>query len=364
MRRARSSILLPLVFLLAVCLLAVGGWGQSRSTRHLEISPAAERRPSHANIGVGKAARAPAPPQALVTDETQNRLLVVDLPSGRIARSVPVPADPEDIASLGNGVAVVVSSHAGKVTVLDGDTLKVIKTFAGFDEPHIAAISPDGSYAYVTDDARGTLTVIRLSDMRVTDTVAVGIGAHHLAFSPTDYTVWVALGENAQQITTLSTVVSRPAPPSSPIVDPGHPHVIGHFTPGFSAHDLAFSPNGRTIWITSATGPDVTAFSARTHRALFHVPVGAPPQHLVFKGRYAYLTSGYGSTIEKVSATTGRVVRRASAPYGSFELDAADGYVVSSSLLRGTLAIYTRNLKLLRVVELAPATREVAISRP
>ena len=116
--------------------------------------------------------------------------------------------------------------------------------------------------------------------------------------------------------------------------------------------------------MTSAAGPDVTAFDARTHRVLFRVPVGAPPQHVVFDGRYAYLTSGYGSRIEKVNERTGAVITRASAPYGSFELDAADGYVVTASLLRGTLAIYTPNLKLLHVVKLAPSTREVAISRP
>jgi len=310
------------------------------------------------------AARAPSP-QALVTDEQQNRLLVVDLPSGRIARSVPVPTDPEDIATSGNGgVVLVVSSQAGKVTVLNRETLQTIKTFSGFQQPHIAAIAPDGSYAYITDDPRGTLTVIRLSDMKVTETVVVGAGAHHLAFSPTERTVWVALGESAQQITTLSTVTRRPSPQSNPVTDPGLPHVTGHFVPGFPAHDLAFSPDGRTIWVTSAVGSDVTAFDARTHRVRFRIPVGAPPQHLVFEGQYAYLTSGYGSTIEKVSATTGKVITRTTAPYGSFELDAADGYVVSSSLLDGTLAIYTPNLKLVRVVKLAPAAREVAISRP
>ncbi len=193
--------------------------------------------------------------------------------------------------------------------------------------------------------------------------MAVGIGAHHLAFSPTERTIWVALGESAQQITILSTVVSRSSG-TAPVADPGRPHVIGHFAPGFPAHDLGFSPDGRTIWVTSAAGPDVTAFNARTHRVLFRIPVGAPPQHIVFAGRSAYLTSGYGSTIEKVNERTGAVIARASAPYGSFELDAADGYVVSASLLRGTLAVYTQNLKLLRVVKLATATREVAISRP
>ncbi len=139
----------------------------------------------------------------------------------------------------------------------------------------------------------------------------------------------MALGEAARTITVVSTVVRTPPPPSSPIGDPGHPHVIGHFTPGFPAHDLAFSPDGRRVWITSAAGPDVTVFDARNQHALFRVPVGAPPQHLAFHGRYAYLTSGYGSTIEKVDAATGHVMRT-TAPYGSFELAAADGRIIKN----------------------------------
>jgi len=85
---------------------------------------------------------------------------------------------------------------------------------------------------------------------------------------------------------------------------------------------------------------------------------------VVLEGRYAYLTSGYGGIIEQVDAATGRVIAKAKSPYGSFELAADGRYVVTSSLLRGTLAIYTAKLKLLRVTHLAPATREVALSPP
>jgi hypothetical protein len=97
---------------------------------------------------------------------------------------------------------------------------------------------------------------------------------------------------------------------------------------------------------------------------LVRVPVGPPPQHVVLQGRYAYLTSGCGGIIEQVDATTGRILHRAPSPYGSFELAADGRYVVTSSLLRGTLAIYTSKLRLIRVVHLAPATREVALSSP
>jgi DNA-binding beta-propeller fold protein YncE len=194
--------------------------------------------------------------------------------------------------------------------------------------------------------------VIRLRDMRLMSTLWVGPGAHHITFSPDQRRAWIALGESAGSISIVD------------VSHPGRPRMVGHFRPGFPAHDLSFSPNGRQVWVSSAAGSEVVVFAARSRAELFRVPVGAPPQHLAFDGAYAYLTSGYGSVIEEVAAATGRVIRRTSAPYGSFELAAADGYVATASLLRGTLAIYTPTLKLLRIVQLAPATREVAISRP
>jgi DNA-binding beta-propeller fold protein YncE len=328
----------------------LSGCGSTHKTERPRSSHSSTRKASN-TATVARPSRLGSP-HALVTAETENQLLLVALPSGRIARRVTLAPDPEDIATVGNGgVAIVVSSSAGTVTVLDPDTLHVIKTFRGFSQPHIVAISPDGQHAYVTDDSRGTLTAIRLSDMTITSTIHVGLGAHHIAFSPNQNQAWVALGESAKQITILNTT------------DIDHPRVVGHFNPDFLAHDLSFSPGGRQVWITSASTGDVTAFDARDHQVLFRVAVGAPPQHIAFTRSYAYLTSGYGSDIEKVSASTGRIVDRAISPYGSFELAAADGYVVTSSLLRGTLAIYNPNLKHLNTVHLAPATREVAISR-
>ena len=335
-----------------VPVLMLAGCGAARSAKH-DHSTRSAPAPTVTRAPGSAPPRHVPPPQALVTAETENRLLVVNLLSGRVTRSVTLPADPENIALAGNGgVVVVVSPRAGKVTVLDRVTLRPIKTFGGFDDPQIAAISPDRRHLYVTDDTRGTVTAIRLSDLAVTSTVSVGAGAHHLAFSRDQHRVWVALGQSASQVSILDTT------------NLDHPHLIGHFSPGFPAHDLSFTPDGRRVWISSAAGPDVTVFSTPNLRPLFRIPVGTPPQHIAFAGNYAYLTSGYGGTIEKVDVATGRVIIRTSAPYGSFELDAADGYVATSSLLRGTLAIYGPKLKLLRSVALAPVTREVAISRP
>jgi YVTN family beta-propeller protein len=345
--RARTSI----AALITSALLAACGGSHRAERTHTAHTTTAVAGPAIA-AAPRVASRQPRV-QALVTAETENRLLVVDLPSGRVVRRIPVPADPEDLATDGSGGdIVVVSSATGKVTLLNGDTLEVLKTLGGFDRPHIAAIAPDGQHAYVTDDARGTLTAIDLANLRVTSTIHVGVGAHHLCFDLKDLNAWVALGESARMIVLLSTR------------DFSQPRVIGHFPPPFPVHDLACASDSGRVWMTSASGPDVTVFDGFDYGVVFRVPVGPPPQHVVLQGRYAYLTSGYGGIIEQVDASTGRILHRATAPYGSFELAADGRYVVSSSLLRGTLAIYSPQLKLLRVVRLAPATREVALSSP
>jgi DNA-binding beta-propeller fold protein YncE len=285
----------------------------------------------------------------VVTDESQGIVAIVNLRSGQARSFIGVRGDPEYVAAEW-GAALVASPRAGAVTVLGDRPLRVTQVLYGFTAPHIVEISPDGDHAYVTDDVRGTLSVIRLTDDRVTS-IHVGSQAHHMASSPDQRRLWIALGESTRTIAIVDTS------------DPDRPRLVGSFDPGFPAHDLAFSPDGTQVWITSDRGRDVAVFRARDRRLLFRVPVGPPPQHVALAGAYAYSTSGYGSSVEQVVARTGRIVAHARAPYGSFEVDAGDGYVVTASLLDGQVALYTPGLRLLRTLHIGPGTRDIAISR-
>jgi DNA-binding beta-propeller fold protein YncE len=289
-------------------------------------------------------------PIALVTAETENELLAVDLDSGKIVRRLQLPAQPENVDVRPVGTFVAVSTRAGAVTLIDSQTLKIVKVLRGFKAPHIAAISPDGKWAYVSDDALGTLSVIELARARIVARLAVGPGAHHLTVSPDGERLWVALGETAQTIVAVD--VSKPA----------HPRVVARFAPGFVAHDLSFSSDGRRVWITADNRRVVGVVSASTHRLLFEVPAGPGPQHLAFNNRSAYITSGYGSEIEQVSPQTGHVLRVVRVPYGSFNLATAGGLVVVSSLLRGTVTELTDELRVIRTLHVAPAARDVGIT--
>jgi DNA-binding beta-propeller fold protein YncE len=336
----------------AACSLALAaGVGACAGAGRHAARQSSARRPIVRSVGAARAAadvnRRSSDPVALVTAESRNQLLGVDLRTGRIRRGISLPADPENVAI--GAAAVIVSPAARTVTVLDPNTLHLRAEVHGFTAPHIPALGPDGEYAYITDDAAGTVTAIRLSGTKAYPSVPVGLGAHHLTLSPRGSRLWIALGESARTIVILD------------VANRTRPRVLRRFDPGFQVHDLLFSPNGREVWMSAATGPDVTVIDARTLKVRFRVPVGPPPQHIAFNRAHAYLTSGYGGTIEQVDAATGRILARAPSPYGSFELDAADGYVATASLLRGTLAIYDTRLRHRRIVQLAPATRDLAI---
>jgi YVTN family beta-propeller protein len=288
---------------------------------------------------------------ALVTAEQQNQLIALELSSGQVLRRVSVPADPQNVA-VAQYKAVVVSTRAGAVSLLDQRTLKTVKVLRGFGSPHLAAISPFQKWAYLTDDSRGELDVIALGTPRVVARIFVGAGAHHLTISPRGYRAWIALGEQATQIAVVD--LSRPT----------RPRLMRRFQPGFVAHDLAFDPDGRRVWVSSSASDSVHVLNARTGREVFAVRVGAPPQHVVFSdGRYfAFATSGYSGRILKIDPATGRVLGRARTPYGSFNLSAIGSLVVTTSLSNGTVTEFDENLRRMRTVRPALAARSVALT--
>lgn len=291
---------------------------------------------------------------ALVTVEQQNQLIALELSSGKVLRRVSMPADPQNVAALTGRsyTVVVVSPRSGAVTLVDERTLKIRRVLRGFGAPHLAAISPFGKWAYVTDDPRGELDVIALGTMRLVNRLFVGTGAHHLSISPRGRRMWIALGERANEIAIVD--LSRPA----------RPHLIRRFSTQFVAHDLAFDPDGRRVWVSSGVGDSVHVLNARTGKEAFAVRVGAPPQHVVFSdGRYfAFATSGYSGQILKIDPNTGRVLGRARTPYGSFNLSAIGSLVVTTSLSNGTVTEFDENLQRMRTIRPAPAARSVALT--
>jgi len=100
------------------CLSGCGGTGH-HELRHTPLTPP----PALAQPRRARARLAPArsPLQALVTAQSADRLLVVDLRTGRVLRRISIPGDPGYVSAIGSGGPVVVASSAtGTVTLLGG----------------------------------------------------------------------------------------------------------------------------------------------------------------------------------------------------------------------------------------------------
>src|SRR5687767_14832786 len=70
---------------------------------------------------------------AFAAAESEDRLIVVQPITGQIFARIRVPDGPHNVASSPNGgVVLVTSPPAGRVTLVDGRTYRVLKTLGGF----------------------------------------------------------------------------------------------------------------------------------------------------------------------------------------------------------------------------------------
>jgi DNA-binding beta-propeller fold protein YncE len=331
----------------AACAGSEGGGPASHPPRpHPRSAP---HRRGHARARPARSTVRPRP-VAIVSVEGEDGVFEVSLPGGRIVRRAAVAPHPTTVAAGPAGPVLAVSPQAGVVTLLDPRTLRREQVVRGFRSPQIAAVAPGGRWALVTDAAAGTVSALDLRTGNVADRVRVGSGAHHIAISPDGRRAWVALGETAAEIVTVDCADMRRL------------RVTGRIAPTVPAHDLAFAPGGATVWVTSATRPFVSVLAAASGRLLARVPAGPAPQHVAFGGGYAYLSSGYGSSIEMVARADGRVVRTAAVPYGSFNLAVSGRVLVVTSLLDGRVTeLDARTLHRRMSRRVAPAARSVAL---
>jgi hypothetical protein len=284
---------------------------------------------------------------ALVTADLEARLVAVDLARGRVRRYVRTLPKPRSIEAVGE-VAVVAHSELGAVTLVRGSTLTVADVLHGFGEPRYTAGHPDGRHAYVTDAERGEVVVLDVLRGRVVGRVRVGARARHITIDPAGRTLWVALGSKARQVA---------------IVDVSHrtrPRLAGLFRPPFLAHDVAWAPGGARAWVSSGDRNELAVYNPRTGRLLARPSGDWPPQHVSFRGRRAFVTSGWSGTL-RVHHADGRPLGRTVVPVGSYNVQQAYGWVVTPGLGRGTLWILDAQGDLVRRKQIARSSHDACI---
>jgi DNA-binding beta-propeller fold protein YncE len=293
---------------------------------------------------VAAAARAPL---ALVTADLDARLIVVGLWDGRVRGSISTLPDPRSIETVG-AVAVVAHSELGAVTLVDAATLRPTHVLRAFREPRYTAAHPGGRYAFVTDAKLGEVVAVDVVRGAVVGRARVGALARHLTISPRGGTLWVALGSKAEQIAVVD--VRRPA----------RPRLIRAFRPPFLAHDVAWTPGGRHVWITSGDRVQVALYGARSGRLARVISADSAPQHVTFARDLAYVSSGWSGTV-RVHRTDGAPVSWSAVPVGSYNVQSGGDRIVTPSLERGTITILDERGHVLRSREIARSCHDACV---
>jgi|tagenome__1003787_1003787.scaffolds.fasta_scaffold20981903_3 YVTN family beta-propeller protein len=149
----------------------------------------------------------------------------------------------------------VVNPGADTVSVIRAGTDKVLRSVRVGDEPQAVALDPANRYAYVANAASNSVTIIRITDPRVThfrarvDRTAIpGAEPWNIVASPDGRRVYVA---NASQ-DTVAVMDTTKRPRILGAIDIGNsrcndPDRLRHFQP----RGLAVTSNSRHVYVTS-----------------------------------------------------------------------------------------------------------------
>jgi DNA-binding beta-propeller fold protein YncE len=289
-------------------------------------------------------------PLVLATADTEAHVVVVGLASGRVQRRLATVVDPRSIESGPGGHVVVAHPAAGAVSLLSARPTRVRRVLRGLGAPRYTAIARDGRHAFVSDGARGELVVIDLERRRIAGGVEVGAGARHLSLDPAGRTLWIALGSSAAAIAVVD------------VAEPRRPRLRRRVHPPFLAHDVAFSPSGRRVWVTAGRERRLAVLPAAGGPPVL-LGADEAPQHVSFGRGVAFVASGDGASLRVHDLVRGGVRRTTRIAYGSYNVQGGAGAVVTPSLSRGILTILDGSGRPRHEVRVAPAAHDAAICR-
>src|SRR3954454_10083566 len=164
-------------------------------------------------------------PVALVTADTQSRVAVLELSTGKVLRSIHTLAGPRSIESVSGSAGVVCHTVQGAVSIIDGPKLVVRHVLHGFDEPRYTAAAPNGRHAFITDSGRHDVVTIDVVEGRKIGRLSVGGPPGHVPIDRRGRIIWVSLDARPENV--VSGEATNPAAP-------GH---LARISPPFLAHD-------------------------------------------------------------------------------------------------------------------------------
>ncbi len=249
-------------------------------------------------------AGASAAPFAYITNMSGNNVSVIDTATNTVVATVAVGVTPLGVAVSPDGSFVYVtnsgSSTVPGVSVIATGTNTVVATVSVGSGPEGVAVSPDGSRVYVANVFSNTVSVIATGTNTVVATVPVGSGPAGVAVSPDGSRVYVA-NENNNTVSVIAT---------------GTNTVVATVAVGVNPLGVAVSPGGSRVYVSNFFSNTISVIATGTNTVVATVPVGSGPEGVAVTpdGSRVYVATQHFNTVWVIATATNTVV--ATVPVG------------------------------------------------
>lgn len=277
-------------------------------------------------------------------------LIAFDTQTGLLLGSpVATGSSPADVDVTADGSRVVVpATYSDELQIFDAATLALIGSVP-MVTPGRVAVSSVSDIAYVTQGAQNQISIVDLSTLTVTGTIATAGDASFVALSADGSTIWVA----EYSTSTIERFTSAGNPVGSAIVLSAHPESI------------ALTPDGATAYVTTLFDNTIVEIDAQTAMVFDHAIQNFPQSAIVTPdGQHLWFSGMGGGQVEQYALPAFTPEQAASAPGNPMSIaltaDGATIFVVTA--ISGTLTgISTADASQFSVAAVTGTPRGVAV---
>src|SRR5438067_13858637 len=152
----------------------------------------------------------------------------------------------------GKKVRIIQTNSAGdNVHVIDPVTNKVVGVIEGIEVNHGAAVAPDGSHIYVSNEAESTLDVVDGQRLKVTNHIKLSGHPNNIAIGKDGRKVYVGIIQ---------------APGGVDVIDTAAMKNVKTLQTRGSIHNAYVTPDGKYVVAGSIAGKSINVFDAQTEQ--------------------------------------------------------------------------------------------------
>jgi YVTN family beta-propeller protein len=236
-------------------------------------------------------------PFAYVPTRNTGRLAVVDLGAGTVIDTIAVDFGSWGIAVSPDGSrAYVVDQAFANVRVINTATRSVIATIPVGTDAWSAAVSPDGTRVFVSNSTANTVSVINAVSNAVIGTVSIGARPTSLAVTPDGTKVYVG-NSNSSNL----AVIDLPS------------LTVNQINVGTTPYGLALSPDGSRLYMVNGqptASSRALAMNTATNAIVASVQVGDQPLAIAVSpdGTRVYASNSLSNSVSVINPATWTVL--------------------------------------------------------